>query len=73
MTPLKAIRAKCLDCCCSSSAEVRRCPSQGCSLWQYRDGHNPARAGLGGRGFPSKTPNSRPDFEEGEDAEDGRE
>ena len=25
MTPMKAIRAKCLDCCCGSSNEVRLC------------------------------------------------
>lgn len=47
MTPMKAIRAKCLDCCCGQSAEVRLCPIYDCSLWQYRDGHNPARKGHG--------------------------
>jgi hypothetical protein len=47
MTPLKAIRAKCLDCCCYQQAEVRRCPATECPLYAYRMGHNPARAGLG--------------------------
>ena len=40
-TPIKAIRAKCLDCCCDSAAEVRRCPIESCSLWPYRMGHRP--------------------------------
>lgn len=26
LTPMKAIRAKCLDCCCGSSVEVKLCP-----------------------------------------------
>lgn len=40
-TPIKAIRAKCLDCCCQQMAEVRRCPSTDCPLWEYRMGHRP--------------------------------
>lgn len=40
-TPLKAIRAKCLDCCCRSSHEVRLCPCYDCSLWPFRFGRNP--------------------------------
>lgn len=43
MTPVKAIRAKCLDCCCDQVAEVRACPAGDCPLWPYRMGHNPAR------------------------------
>lgn len=38
VTRAKAIRLKCLDCCCGQSAEVRRCPSTDCSLWIYRMG-----------------------------------
>lgn len=34
----KAIRLKCLDCCCGNSAEVRRCPATTCPLWPYRKG-----------------------------------
>lgn len=34
----KAIRLKCLDCCCGQSAEVRRCPVTECALWRYRMG-----------------------------------
>lgn len=35
----KAIRLKCLDCCCGNSAEVRRCPITKCPLWRYRMGN----------------------------------
>lgn len=41
MTPVKAIRAKCLDCCCGSAKEVRLCPVYGCPLYPFRMGHNP--------------------------------
>lgn len=34
----KAIRQKCLDCCCYQSAEVRLCTSYACPLWRYRMG-----------------------------------
>ncbi len=42
-TPIKAIRAKCLDCCCGSSSEVKLCTCTGCALHPYREGHNPYR------------------------------
>ena len=41
LTPLKAIRAKCVDCCCGNKAEVRRCPTEKCPLHPYRMGHRP--------------------------------
>ena len=41
LTPMKAIRAKCLDCCAGSQAEVRLCPMPDCPLWPYRKGHRP--------------------------------
>lgn len=47
LTPIKAIRAKCLDCCCGSSNEVKLCTVKRCALWQYRFGKNPNRAGIG--------------------------
>lgn len=34
----KAIRMKCLDCCCGQQAEVRKCPATNCPLWRYRMG-----------------------------------
>jgi len=37
----KAIRTKCLDCCCGSSNEVKKCPSTDCSLHPYRFGEEP--------------------------------
>lgn len=48
LSPLKSIRAKCLDCVGDQSQEVRLCPSEGCPLWPYRMGHNPNRKGIGG-------------------------
>lgn len=41
MTPMKAIRAKCLDCCCGQVNEVRICPCDDCSLHPFRFGKNP--------------------------------
>lgn len=41
MTPVKAIRAKCMDCCYGQANEVRLCPCTDCSLWPFRLGHNP--------------------------------
>ena len=46
-TPLKAIRSKCLDCCCGSAKEVRLCPAPDCPLYLFRYGHNPNRKGAG--------------------------
>ena len=39
-TPLKAIRAKCLD-CAYTAAEVRDCPCVDCDLYPFRFGKNP--------------------------------
>ena len=40
-TPLRAIRRKCLDCCCGSSQEVGLCPVHSCALHPYRFGRRP--------------------------------
>lgn len=40
MTPLKAVRARCLNCCADSSREVRLCPATGCPLHPIRSGKN---------------------------------
>jgi len=45
-TPIKAIRQKCLDCCCEQPKEVRLCPVKDCSLWPYRMGHRPEKVEL---------------------------
>ena len=52
LTRAKAIRAKCLDCCCDSKQEVNLCPIKTCPLWIYR---------LGGEVAPdgSKLPKKR--------------
>ena len=47
LTPMKAIRAKCLDCSGGHPKEVRLCPVTDCPLWPYRMGKNPQRAGVG--------------------------
>lgn len=41
LRPLRAIREKCLDCCCGNRAEVKRCPAVNCTLHPYRMGHRP--------------------------------
>lgn len=41
VTPMKAIRAKCLDCSCGSSNEVKECPVKSCPLYVFRFGKNP--------------------------------
>lgn len=41
LTPIKAIREKCLDCTCQQPKEVRLCPSTQCALWPYRMGCRP--------------------------------
>lgn len=47
VTPLKSIRAKCLDCCGGQTSEVRYCQVNDCPLFTYRFGHNPKRKGIG--------------------------
>ena len=38
VTRAKAIRLKCLDCCCYQPSEVRLCPATDCPLFPYRMG-----------------------------------
>jgi hypothetical protein len=40
-SPLKVIRAKCVDCCGGQVGEVRKCVATTCPLWSFRMGHNP--------------------------------
>ena len=49
LTPLKAIRLKCLECSNHQPREVRLCPFDDCPLYIYRFGHNPKRKGVGNR------------------------
>lgn len=41
LTPMRAIRAKCLDCSCGSFSEVTNCPVTTCPLYPYKSGHKP--------------------------------
>ncbi len=41
LTPLRAIRQKCLWCCLNSASEVRLCPVVGCPSYRYRFGRYP--------------------------------
>lgn len=41
ITPIKAIRLKCLECCCGQANEVKICHISDCPLWAYRFGHRP--------------------------------
>ncbi len=48
-SPIKTIRAKCLDCCGGAASEVRKCTSIDCPLWAFRMGRNPFHARAAGR------------------------
>lgn len=41
LTTIKAIRKKCLDCCCGQHWEVRLCARTDCPLYPYRMGSRP--------------------------------
>jgi hypothetical protein len=43
MSPLQALRARCLDCCGGSAQEVAKCMALRCPSWPYRMGTNPHR------------------------------
>jgi hypothetical protein len=46
LTPLKSIRAYCLECSNQQPKEVRECPIKNCPLYEYRYGTNPKRKGI---------------------------
>lgn len=46
VSPLRALRLKCLDCSNESSQEVRLCTAVGCASWPFRMGKNPWRRKL---------------------------
>ena len=46
ISPLRALRLKCLDCCNGSSQEVRLCTAVDCPSWPFRMGRNPYRRKL---------------------------
>lgn len=41
MSPIKAIKEKCLDCCCGNKHEVDVCGIKDCPLFPFRKGKNP--------------------------------
>lgn len=43
ISPIKAIRLKCLDCRCGSSNEVKLCTVERCPLYPFREGRDPYR------------------------------
>ena len=45
-TPIKSIRLKCLE-CAGRPKDVRNCSVEDCSLYIFRMGTNPNRAGIG--------------------------
>ena len=48
VSPLRALRLKCLDCCNGSAREVRLCTAVDCPSWPFRMGKNPWRRPLTG-------------------------
>jgi hypothetical protein len=56
---LKAIRAKCLDCCCCQEGEIRRCTAVYCPLWPFRMGTNPFRTPSAGAADRMRLLNAR--------------
>jgi len=41
LTPLRAIRHKCIDCCAGQVYEVKLCTAESCPLYAYRMGKLP--------------------------------
>lgn len=71
MTPMKAIRAKCLDCCCGQYKEVKLCPCSDCPLYPFRLGRNPNRAGIVNNGSFSQKLTAQHGEESGKDTVEG--
>lgn len=65
VTPIKAIRLKCLDCCCGSSHEVKLCTVTQCPLYLFRLGKNPNHVSFTNSGqFKPKTHGLTNDLDE---------
>lgn len=50
LSPLRSIRAYCIQCCGGSQKAPRKCASKNCPLFVFRLGKYPARSGKGGKG-----------------------
>jgi hypothetical protein len=46
LSPVRALRLRCLDCCNGSAQEVRLCTAVDCPSWPFRMGRNPWRTPL---------------------------
>lgn len=66
LTPMKAIRAKCLDCMCGSAHEVRLCPCPSCPLYAYRFGKRPRVSPDTGEAGNELNPTATPQFQPSE-------
>jgi hypothetical protein len=64
LTRAKAIRAKCLDCCCGQAVEVRLCTIKKCPLFPYRMGKEDKEVYLPSQDeFDEKTPQNSTKFD----------
>lgn len=64
LTRAKAIRAKCLDCCCGQAIEVRLCTVKKCPLYRYRLGKEVTDVYLPSEDeFDEKTPQNSHEFD----------
>ena len=43
MSPIEALRARCLDCCAGSAQQVAKCMALRCPSWPFRMGKSPWR------------------------------
>ena len=77
MSPLRALRLRCLHCCMFVQIEVRGCTSIACPAWPFRMGKNPYRTPMSqeqrdaardrfARNINSASPNALQDSEEDE-------
>ena len=63
LTPLRAIRLKCLDCCAGQKGEVRLCSSLNCALFNFRMGKKSSQTKIRekdkeNKGFSAENPPS---------------
>lgn len=65
MSPLTAIRRKCLDCCVDQVSEIRRCEALKCPLWPFLAGRHPYHA------LAQKQAGNPAGFQESDGIEDG--
>ena len=59
LTPINAIRVKCIECSGGSKKEVAHCHIDDCSLYPYRFGTNPNRKGIGNKNIRKTISNKR--------------